>query len=87
MFIYSFLVQKLQPDSSGKDCLKALQFVRYNLTLAAVQSCISAENSGGDFARCKKSAKASAVWRRVITTEAQPVWLEKIVVVICSTVQ
>lgn len=43
--------------------------------------------SGGGFARYEKSAKASAVWGRVIPTEAQSVWLEKIVVVICSTVQ
>lgn len=43
LFTY-FYFRKATSDSSGEDCLKALQFVRYNLTLAAVKSSIFAED-------------------------------------------
>lgn len=81
-----FYFRNSTSDSSGKDCLKALQFVRYNLAVAAVQSCISAGELG-ETLQGVRNQQNSAVWRRVITTETQPVWLEEIVVVICSTVQ
>ncbi|XP_039424544.1 gamma-2-syntrophin [Corvus cornix cornix] len=46
---------KSTSESSGEDCLKALQFVMYNLTLAAVQSCISAGDLRGRL--CKPLVK------------------------------
>lgn len=57
-------------DSSGEDCLKALQFVRYSLTLAAVKSSIFAEDlrrdplqGGGNQRKLFQGRERAHQWR------------------------
>lgn len=60
-FVYlfaPFYFRKCTSESSGKDCLKALQFVMYNLTLAAVQSCISAGDLWGRLCKVSEIGKS-----------------------------
>lgn len=53
-----FYLKNSTGDSSGKDCLKALQYVQYSLTRAAVQSCISAGDLRGRLCKVWEISKS-----------------------------